>query len=175
MPPEITFEKVDDQLYTILEYLDTNHGNISLKEEPLIKVALETLEMIDSSPKVEFIKEQLSLMCCKPNGRRYSKETLAMAVMWHSVSPACYRLILGYDILCLPCVRHIQRLCSALTVDLDSWLIQQWLILKQECPNWHHKISWSISSWTNCTVCRPRNSTRESFSGLKTTKSQNLY
>ena len=75
MPPEITFDKIDccDQLYTILEYLDTNHGNISLKEESLIKVALETLELIDSSPKVEFIKEELYLMCCKPNGRRYSK------------------------------------------------------------------------------------------------------
>ena len=79
-------------------------------------------------------------MYCKPNGRRYSKETLAMAVMWQSVSPACYWLIWLWYFLSSLCQTH-QRLCSALTVDLeltDSAVAY----LKARMSNWHQKISW---------------------------------
>ena len=108
-----------DQLYTIINYLDQNYSSIHPKEESIIESALKKLELLRSNQKVEFIKEQLSLLYSKPNGRRYSKELLAMSIIWQNVSPACYRQILGYEVLSLPSVRHVRRLSSSLNVDLE--------------------------------------------------------
>ena len=67
--------------------------------------------------KVSFLKEQLELSMKHKNGRRYSSDILACAVLWHNVSPALYRQILKEDILTLPSVDHIQDLSSGFSVE----------------------------------------------------------
>ena len=80
---------------------------------------LKKLELLKSNGKLEFIKEQLSLVYTKPNGRRYSSSLLAMSAMWQDISPAAYNQILNDDVVTLPSTRHLRRITSALNADLN--------------------------------------------------------
>ena len=76
-------------------------------------------ERFEGNLKVQFCAEQLSLGIVQPKGRRYSPPLLAMAVLWQQTSPALYDQILSSDVLCLPSVRWVLRLSSALNVDFE--------------------------------------------------------
>ena len=108
-----------DQIYAILKYLNENYNDIDLSEENVVESALTKLELLTSNHKLEFLKEQQSLLYTHPNGRRYSKNLLANAILWQNSSNACYSQILADDVLSLPSIRHLRRLSSAVTVDLE--------------------------------------------------------
>ena len=92
-------------------------------EKNIEQMINEIVVMIDKLPvrskKIDFIKEQLSLTNQNSHGRRYSKELIAMACMWESVSNALYKQIQSDDVLTLPATKYCQRLSSFLTVDLN--------------------------------------------------------
>lgn len=67
-----------DHVYKVVNYLNENHSKISITEKSVIDSVLNKLELLISDQKIEFIKEQLSLLYSKQKGRRYSKELLAM-------------------------------------------------------------------------------------------------
>ena len=68
------------------------------------------------SEKILFLAEQLSLVYCKPNTRRYSSSLLAMAFMWQSVSPKQISLD---GILTLPSAKYVRNLVSTVGDDLN--------------------------------------------------------
>ena len=107
-----------DQLYSILSNLEEHHASTKI-EQSTIDYVLKLLDRLDTSSKLEFLKEQLSLLYAKPNARRYSPNTLAMAAMWHNTSSALYKLILTDEVITLPVDRHIRRLTHAITPDLE--------------------------------------------------------
>ena len=106
-----------EQLYEMLNYLDQNP--LIKLESSIVDHVLHSLQLLSSSEKLEFIKEQLSLMYSKRNGGRYSHSLLCMATMWHDISPATYNQMLADNVLTLPSPRHLRRLTSALKADLD--------------------------------------------------------
>ena len=106
------------QVLQLLEYFEKN-SDINTDDADIIKVVLEKFEQLQPTDKVEFLKEQISLLLLKPNARRYTNDLLATAVLWQKASPACYKQILDNNVLTLPCVRHIRRISSALNVDLE--------------------------------------------------------
>jgi hypothetical protein len=61
--------------------------------------------------------EQLGLCLKEPKGRRYSPFLIACAAMWLTTSTALYNQLLQEDIFCLPSVRYLKRLSSALSSD----------------------------------------------------------
>ena len=69
--------------------------------------------------KLAFICEQLSLLLKHRNGRRYSKEFLAVACMWQTISPALYKQMLADDIFTLPNNKYVRRLTGSITVEND--------------------------------------------------------
>ena len=107
-----------DYQVDMLNYLHDNNHFLQLKSS-VIDHALEKLQLLPTSEKVDFLMEQLSLLYSKPNGRRYSQQTLSKSVIWNDISPALYRQILADNILTLPSTRHNKRLGSALKTDLD--------------------------------------------------------
>ena len=110
-------------LCDILKYLHSKYSEEDLNtEKQLISNIVLQLEnpIFSENVKIQFLKEQLSLLCVPtPHGRRYSMSLLALAVMWQHISPAAYRQMLADDVLTLPSVRRIQQLSSAVTVDLE--------------------------------------------------------
>ncbi len=66
--------------------------------------------------KLKFISEQLALAGVKKNGRRYSPDLLACAMMWKCTSTALYKQILQQELICLPSLSHLTRLSSALSM-----------------------------------------------------------
>ena len=69
--------------------------------------------------KLAFICEQLSLLLKHRNGRRYSKEFLAIACMWQTISPALYKQMLADNIITLPNHKYVRRLTGSITVEND--------------------------------------------------------
>ena len=108
-------------LKKLLVILDEKKIDEKIKsEEEMIDEIVEKIdELPTQSRKINFIKEQLFLVLKKPQGRRYSKELLAMACMWENVSHALYKQIQLDDVITLPTAKHVRRLTSALTVDFD--------------------------------------------------------
>ena len=115
--PKYRLESAEHVL-NIINFLEEN-PHLNMDEESIVEGALKKLGEMCSNKKVDFLREQLSLLLCKPNARRYSNELLANAVLWQNASPACYRQILADGVLTLPTVRHIRRISSALTVNLE--------------------------------------------------------
>ena len=106
-----------------LEFLESTYNESKNSFEDNLKVTIdyivEQLQTINGSNcKIEFLTEQLSLVCKKPKGRRFSNSLLAMAVMWHDISPAAYKQIMSEGLLTLPSERHLRNLTSALNTDL---------------------------------------------------------
>ena len=107
-----------------LEFLESTYNESKTSFEDNLKVTIdyivEQLQTINGSKcKIEFLTEQLSLVCKKPKGRRFSNSLLAMAVMWHDISPAAYKQIMSEGLLTLPSERHLRNLTSALNADLE--------------------------------------------------------
>ena len=80
--------------------------------------ALRESTMADDK-HIIFFTEQLELIFKEPKGRRYSPSLLAMAVLIHTISPACYRKLLADGILLLPSERHLRRLIKGMNVDFE--------------------------------------------------------
>ena len=116
--PGDTILKNCDQLYSILKNLEEHHASSKI-EQSTIDYVLKLLDHLDSSSKLEFLKEQLSLLYVKPNARRYSPNTLANAAIWHNTSSALYKQISSDEVITLPVDRHIRRLTHAITPDLE--------------------------------------------------------
>ena len=109
---------------TILKYLQDNvytekFSAPQKNREHLLEEVIDLLREIEVDIKVEFIIEQLQLLLCHPNGRRFTPSMQAMTVMWQNVSPGCYKQILEDGVLTLPSVRHLRRLTSSLNVELE--------------------------------------------------------
>ena len=80
---------------------------------------VEQLLELSGNKKISFLAEQLSLVYCKPNARRYSSSLLAMAFMWQSVSPTLYKQISLDGILTLPPAKYVRNLVSAVGDDIN--------------------------------------------------------
>jgi hypothetical protein len=100
-----------------------NLAEASLPSSSVIEFAMTILESAlpdmdeEMQKKMSFLLEQMDLCLKGPKQRRYSAFLLATAMMWRMTSPALYKQLLGEGIFSLPCVRHLKRLSSALTVD----------------------------------------------------------
>ena len=100
-----------------------NMSETNLPAQDKIEFAISVLEDLlpdlesDAQGKLSFILEQLDLVLKSPKSRRYSPYLLAMAMMWHSTSPALYQQLRNEGILTMPSVRHLRRLSSALNID----------------------------------------------------------
>ena len=70
----------------------------------------------DISLKLKFWTEQIRLSLVKKKARRYSPDTLAMATMWSTTSPALYKQLLQEDLIALPSQGYLKRLTQALNV-----------------------------------------------------------
>lgn len=76
-----------------------------------------------NEPKALFIQEQLAFLGVK-KGRQH-EETIRNCVLWHSKSPAAYRLIRESGLLALPCRSTLKRYIGACTGEVVSSLIKQ--------------------------------------------------
>ena len=109
-------------LCNVLEYLKTQYNTDKVRtERDIISDIVQQLEnpLFSENPKVQFLKEQLSLLYNSVRTRRYSMSLMALAIIWQHTSPAAYRQILADGVLTLPTVRRIQQLSTAVTVDLE--------------------------------------------------------
>ena len=70
--------------------------------------------------KLSFITEQLSLILKKPQNRRYSKNMILTAIILQSHSTACYESLLKADILTLPSVSSIRRICHGFQTETSQ-------------------------------------------------------
>jgi hypothetical protein len=91
------------------------HPTLEEKIDGIVK-EIKSLEVDEK--KKEFLCEQLRLLSKNPHQRRYSPDTLALACMWLSVSPALYKQILADGVIQLPCEGYVRRLTGAVTADL---------------------------------------------------------
>ena len=98
-------------------------GQITYAPETITSLLEEALDFHESdterAKKIQFFLEQWTLLFKPRKGRRYSNETIAQAVIWYKTSPNLYKQILASGVVSLPSVRHVRRLSSALTVDLE--------------------------------------------------------
>jgi hypothetical protein len=67
--------------------------------------------------RLSFIIEQLDMCLTAPKGRRYSPFLIACATMWLTTSTALYNQLIQEDLFCLPSVRYLKRLSSALSAE----------------------------------------------------------
>ena len=109
---------------TILSFLKNYSGEKTVENTldtacALIEFIKEQDDSTERSTKLGFILEQLQLAFKPPTGRRYCPATIATCMMWFKTSRALYKMILSDKVLTIPSVGHLERLSSALTVDLE--------------------------------------------------------
>ena len=87
----------------------------------LSKQVIETLNhLIEKDYNVEllqFICEQIRLLSCGSNARRYSPDLMINAFLWHMTSPSLYET--QRKLFTLPTVRRLQQLSSGLNVNAN--------------------------------------------------------
>ena len=64
---------------------------------------------------IRFLIEQLRLLQCPKNGRRYSPNILTLSFLWQLTSTALYKKL--RNLLILPSVNHLKKLSAGLNVD----------------------------------------------------------
>ena len=110
---KITSFKLLEKLFLALEEKNVEKS----KEKKLEEIIKEIQDLGIISNKINFICEQLSLVLKHPNARRYSKDFLARACMWHSVSPALYKQIEKSGIITIPNHKYARRLTNSITIE----------------------------------------------------------
>ena len=108
-----------DMLQKAIQILDDYPEEDISHEQHMEMIVEKLLFLFPQNPKVYFLCEQLLLLTKNPLQRRYSPNVLAMACMWKSTSSVLYRLILAEDLLTLPGEKYVNRLSSAIKIDLD--------------------------------------------------------
>ena len=119
--PSGTIESTDS-VYNILAHLKnmSSSQSFTLSIDAILSklstIFEEHEEQIQYKGHFQFIVEQLKLSTKNLLNRRYSPSLLAAASLWHSVSPALYRILIRDESLCLPSIRHLRRFTSGLSV-----------------------------------------------------------
>ncbi|KAH7944684.1 hypothetical protein HPB51_028602 [Rhipicephalus microplus] len=100
------------------------------REARKVNLAMEKANLVllqekveQNEPKALFIQEQLAFLGVKKG--RWREETIRNCVLWHSKSPAAYRLIRESGLLALPCRSTLKRYIGACTGEVVSSLIKQ--------------------------------------------------
>ena len=124
LPVATTKIQYASDISTLLSFLKNYSGDKTIENSvdtacALIKYIGEEDKGREYSTKLSFILEQLQLVFQNPTGRRYCPATIATCMMWYKTSRALYKMILSNNVLTIPCVAHMNRLSSALTVDLE--------------------------------------------------------
>lgn len=86
--------------------------------EKYITLQTESLEQNESALEVSLVKfviEQLTLLQCPKNGRRYSPSILTLSFLWQLTSTALYKKL--HNVFVLPSVSHLRKLSTRLNVE----------------------------------------------------------
>ena len=87
----------------------------------LLEDYLQTMSETDGNlRKLSFLTEQLSLLQKKPQNRRYSKNTILSAIIIQSHSTVCYEALLKNELLTLPSVSSIRRICHGFQAETSQ-------------------------------------------------------
>lgn len=102
---------------SILQYIDSlNSLNVpasSISEE-ICNMLNKFLVILPPNKKcaVDFIIEQVKLLCTEKHNFRYSLEILILSSLLHSISPHSYKFLRNSGIIIFPHPHTINRLCS---------------------------------------------------------------
>jgi hypothetical protein len=117
-------EKVSsaDEILNLLSFLKSL-SSIDVPWKDQIMQCAETLEALlptlDGAlqGQIAFFAEQLMLVLKEPKQRRYSSFLLATAAMWLNASTVLYKQLLRDNLFIVPCISHLKRLMSAMTLE----------------------------------------------------------
>ena len=122
----------------LLAFLTADTTSQSLRLEYIVSLLEEYLHNNSTDEtefkKMSFITEQLHLMKKKPQNRRYSKNTILTSTILQSHSTACYEALVKNDILTLPSVSSIRRICHGFQCDTEQQM-KDYLVLRRKNLN----------------------------------------
>lgn len=105
----------------------------------LLHSYVETCESPDQVKKLDFLCEQLHLICHPPGPHnKFSTSLLTTAIVWKAHSTSCYKAILSENVLTLPSLRTLRRVSQNFShVESD---MNQYLRLRAENLNVHERV-----------------------------------
>ena len=118
----IIFPKIVDNINKLINILE-KLSPLQIKENKFKIIAdliAETVEECEDDKKkvLEFILDQLKLLCVSKQQFRYSISSMILFSLLHTISPHAYKFLRSTGYVLLPHPRTIQRLCSTLTTNI---------------------------------------------------------